>query len=128
LAKIEQNKLGATLEPATGHQGDQLGWIKTSPKCSPTHFLLRLMHVFYSRRKTAKKLGYFCLFRKPTYNKQSPTGRKFAQSGVDVMITIFCYFLPIFGEKIGVFLHNQCYDKILAKSSSSLSKTRQYFC
>jgi hypothetical protein len=25
------------------------------------------------------------------------------QAGVDVMITIFCDFFPIFGEKIGVF-------------------------
>jgi hypothetical protein len=31
--------------------------------------------------------------------------------GVDVMITIFCDF---FGEKIGVFLQNQCYDQNFA--------------
>jgi hypothetical protein len=31
--------------------------------------------------------------------------------GVDVMITFFCDFSPIFGEKIGVFLKNQCYDQ-----------------
>jgi hypothetical protein len=35
--------------------------------------------------------------------------------------------LPIFGEKIGGFLKNQCYDQIFSKSSSSLSKKRQYF-
>jgi hypothetical protein len=63
----------------------------------------------------------------------------------------FQRFLPIFGEKIGVFLKNQCYDHnfqrflpifgkksaffsktnvmitIFAKTSSSLSKKRQYF-
>jgi hypothetical protein len=73
------------------------------------------------------------------------------EAGVDVMITISCHFLPIFGEKIGAFLKNQCYDhnfqpflpifgeKIgailknqcydhnFAKSSSSSSKKRQYF-
>jgi hypothetical protein len=35
--------------------------------------------------------------------------------------------LPIFGEKIDVFLKNQCYDPILTKSRSSLGKKRQYF-
>jgi hypothetical protein len=35
--------------------------------------------------------------------------------------------LRIFGEKIGVFLKNQCHDQIFATSSSSLSKKRQYF-
>jgi hypothetical protein len=43
------------------------------------------------------------------------------------MITNFLRFGAIFGEKIGVFLKNQCYDKILAKASRSLSKKRQYF-
>jgi hypothetical protein len=35
-------------------------------------------------------------------------------AGTDVMITIFCDFLTIFGEKIGVFLKNQCYDQNFA--------------
>jgi hypothetical protein len=35
--------------------------------------------------------------------------------------------LPFFGEKIGVFLKNQCYDHIFAKTCSSLSKKREYF-
>jgi hypothetical protein len=68
--------------------------------------------------------------------------------GVDVRITIFgdlCQFSAkkmaffsltnvmikclqkVFGEKFGVFLINQCYDQIFSKSSSSLSKKRQYF-
>jgi hypothetical protein len=34
-------------------------------------------------------------------------GRKFAQSGVDVMITIF-------GEENGAFLKKQCYHPIFA--------------
>jgi hypothetical protein len=49
------------------------------------------------------------------------------RSGVDVLIAIFCDFLPIFCEKIGVFLKNQCYDKICSKTRSSFSKKRQYF-
>jgi hypothetical protein len=39
----------------------------------------------------------------------------------------FLRFSPIFAEKFGVFLKNQCYDQIFAKSSSSVSKKRQYF-
>jgi hypothetical protein len=39
----------------------------------------------------------------------------------------FLRFLPIFGEKNGVFLKNQCYDNIFAKNSSSLSKKRRFF-
>jgi hypothetical protein len=42
------------------------------------------------------------------------------QSGVDVMITIF-------GEKIGVFLKNQCCDQIFAQFSFVLSQKRQFF-
>jgi hypothetical protein len=39
----------------------------------------------------------------------------------------FLRFLPIFGEKIGVFLKNQCYDLIFRNCKSSLGKKRQYF-
>jgi hypothetical protein len=39
----------------------------------------------------------------------------------------FLRFLPIFGEKFGVFLKNHCYDHIFAKTSNSLSKKRQNF-
>jgi hypothetical protein len=42
-------------------------------------------------------------------------------SWVDVVITIFGDFLPIFGEKIGVFLKNQCYGPIFALFSFVLS-------
>jgi hypothetical protein len=35
--------------------------------------------------------------------------------------------LPIFGEKIGVFLKNHRYDHIFAKPSCSLSKKHQFF-
>jgi hypothetical protein len=37
----------------------------------------------------------------------------------------FLRFSPIFGEKIAVFLKNQCYDQFF--NSSSLSKKRQNF-
>jgi hypothetical protein len=43
----------------------------------------------------------------------------------------FLRFLPIFGEKIGFFLQNQCYDQIFAKTSRSWEKTpifRHIFC
>jgi hypothetical protein len=31
----------------------------------------------------------------------------------------FLRFLPIFSEKIGIFLKNQCYDNFFAKTSST---------
>jgi hypothetical protein len=34
--------------------------------------------------------------------------------------------LPIFGEKNGIFLNNQFYDTIFAKTSSSWSKKRHF--
>jgi hypothetical protein len=39
----------------------------------------------------------------------------------------FLRFLPIFGEKIGVFLKYQCYDQFFSKCSFVLSKKRQFF-
>jgi hypothetical protein len=48
-------------------------------------------------------------------------------SGVDVMITIFCDFPPIFGEKIGVYLKYQCYDQLFSKISFVWSQKRQFF-
>jgi hypothetical protein len=55
------------------------------------------------------------VIKKPPKVNNPPTGKynglKFAQSGVDGHN--FLQFLPIFGEKIGVFLKNQCYDQCL---------------
>jgi hypothetical protein len=39
----------------------------------------------------------------------------------------FRRFLPIFDEKIGVSLKNQCYDHFFSKTSIRLSKKRQFF-
>jgi hypothetical protein len=36
----------------------------------------------------------------------------------------FWRFLPIFGDKSSVFLKNQSYDQIFAKTSSSLSNKK----
>jgi hypothetical protein len=48
-------------------------------------------------------------------------------AGVDVMITIFCDFRQSSAKKIGVFLKNQSYDQIFAKTSSSLTKNANIF-
>jgi hypothetical protein len=42
--------------------------------------------------------------------------RDTARPGVDVIITNFCDFLPIFGEKDGDFLINQCCDHNFVKN------------
>jgi hypothetical protein len=39
----------------------------------------------------------------------------------------FLRFLTIFGEKIGVFIKNQCYDELFSKFSFVLSQKRQFF-
>jgi hypothetical protein len=48
--------------------------------------------------------------------------------GVDVMITIFCDFRQFSAKKLAFFSKTNVVIKIFAKTSSSLSKKRQYFC
>jgi hypothetical protein len=56
--------------------------------------------------------------------------------GVDVLIRIFCNFSQFSAEKNGVFLKNQCYDKLFVNTSNSFSKKaifspifwRKYLC
>jgi hypothetical protein len=50
--------------------------------------------------------------------------KKADHPGVDVMMTIFSNFTLFSWRKIGVFLKNQYYDQIFAKTSSSLRKKR----
>jgi hypothetical protein len=40
---------------------------------------------------------------------------------------LWSQFSAIFGEKIGVFLRNQCYDNFISKFSFVLSQKRQFF-
>jgi hypothetical protein len=47
--------------------------------------------------------------------------------GVDVMITIPCDFCQFSAKKISVFLKNQCYDQIFAKTSCTWSKKTPIF-
>jgi hypothetical protein len=46
--------------------------------------------------------------------------------GIDVMIAIFCDFCRFSAEKTGVFLKNQCYDQIFARTSTSFSKNASF--
>jgi hypothetical protein len=49
------------------------------------------------------------------------------RSGVDVMIIIFCDFRQFSAKKLAFFSKTNVIIKIFAKTSSSLSKKRQYF-
>jgi hypothetical protein len=49
-------------------------------------------------------------------------------TGVDVMITIFCYVCQFSLKKLAFFSKTNVMITIFAKTSSSLSKKRQYFC
>jgi hypothetical protein len=56
-----------------------------------------------------------------------PTRRHFIP-GVDVMITIFSDFFPIFcGKKMAFFSKTKCYDQSFSKSSSCLHKKMPIF-
>jgi hypothetical protein len=78
-----------------------MSWLKDRPKCNPTHFLPKIMLHFYLLKKVAKTLGLlFNLKQLPQRRgKQSPNWQNFAQSGVDVMITIFSVFCQFSAEK-----------------------------
>jgi hypothetical protein len=52
---------------------------------------------------------------------------KKARPGVDVMITIFCDFRQFLAKKLPFFSKTNVMIKIFAKTSSSLSKKRQFF-
>jgi hypothetical protein len=64
------------------NQGDQKRLLKSRPKCSPIHFLWKLMHIFFrGKRSRIIFATYFCNFHITTQTKQSNDRRKFAQSG-----------------------------------------------
>jgi hypothetical protein len=48
--------------------------------------------------------------------------------GVDAMITIFCDFRQFSAKKLAFFSKTNVMIEIFAKTSSSLTKKRQYFC
>jgi hypothetical protein len=54
--------------------------------------------------KVARKMcAIAILFKMTAQSYQSPNGRKFAKSGVDVMITIFCDFRQFSAKKLAFF-------------------------
>jgi hypothetical protein len=62
-------------------QGDQMRFWKSRPKCSPIHFLWKLLHIHYRRKSSPIILATYVVFTKTTQRKQSPNIRKFAQFG-----------------------------------------------
>jgi hypothetical protein len=76
----------------------------TRPKCCPTSFLSKSMHNL-NCEKVAQNvgLGYICNFQKAVRSKQSPFGQTFAQSGVDVMLAIFCDYRHFSAKKLAFF-------------------------
>jgi hypothetical protein len=78
------------------------------------------LHTFFSRAQSYKTFLGATKLRKGKFNNPS---------GVDVMATIFCDFLPIFVEKMAFFSKRlrKCYDQNLSKTSCGLCKKRQFF-
>jgi hypothetical protein len=64
-------------------QGDQMRLRKSRPKCRQILFLWKSIHNFCCGKKSAQLLvlHIYVIFTKTTQSKQSPIGRKFAQSG-----------------------------------------------
>jgi hypothetical protein len=97
--------------------GEVGAWYHDIVFSSKTHLFSKLMHTVYNRKKVAKISDTFIVFLKPAIMKQVPNRQK--------SIRDLCYdqkfmrFLPIFSEKIGVFLKNQYYDEFFSKTSSS---------
>jgi hypothetical protein len=86
--------------------------VKSRPKCSPIHTLSNVIPTFFSENRNSK--GHFSN-ESAQKSERSPKRRKFAQSDWDRCYDHnFLRFLTIFGEKIGVFLKNQCYGQIFA--------------
>jgi hypothetical protein len=65
------------FHPQIDDQSDQMRLWKNSPKCSPTH----LYTTFSWKKEPQLWTMHFCNFQKTDQRKQSPNGRKFAQSG-----------------------------------------------
>jgi hypothetical protein len=79
--------------------------------------------MYLGAAKMALKCGLFLNVQ----SKQPHIGRKFAQSGVDVMITIFCDFRQFSAKKLAFFSKNNVMITIFAKTISSLSKNANFF-
>jgi hypothetical protein len=63
-------------------QGDQKRLWKSRTKCSPIHFLWKLIYNFYRGKKSSLIIcAASVIFTKTTQSEQSPNRRKFAQSG-----------------------------------------------
>jgi hypothetical protein len=112
----------------------QAGWPDASeskwPNTWPNLFLSTLLHKFYRVKKRPEFWAIFEIFKQTDQCWQPPHRQKFAQSGVDVMITIFGDFSQFSAEKIAFFLNTNVminFFQYLAlfwvKNNNFLSKT-----
>jgi hypothetical protein len=66
----------------TSRQSDQMSLWKNRPRCSPNHFVSKLLHYFYfGKLYIVLKIGLILYFFVTAQSKQSPNRQKFAQSG-----------------------------------------------
>jgi hypothetical protein len=73
----------SSVNGGSGIQGGQRSLFKNRPKWDPAHFSSKLVHDFYRGKKVGQKFGLLLYFseKKTAQRKQSPTRRKFHQSG-----------------------------------------------
>jgi hypothetical protein len=87
---LELEKNGTTFEGISfsfsswnephSKQCDQMSWWENRPKCSPTRFC-QYQYVTLNVEKSGPKIWATFLILKTALRKQSPSRRKFAQSG-----------------------------------------------
>jgi hypothetical protein len=88
--------------PNALHQCDQMSLRKNRPKCSPSHFFDKIHTKLISvKKRSLPKWATAVIFQKNFL--QSPKIRKYAKSGVDVMITFFCDFCQFSAKKMAFF-------------------------
>jgi hypothetical protein len=51
-------------------QGDEISLRKNRPKCSPTHFCVKILYIFFCGKNSSKNLGYFSNILKNAQSKR----------------------------------------------------------
>jgi hypothetical protein len=69
--------------------------------------------IFMNEKVALHFWQHFCNYYKTVQSKRSPIARKLAQSGVDVMITIFGDFRQFSAKKLAIFSKTNAMIKIL---------------
>jgi hypothetical protein len=108
-------------------QGDQLSLLKNRPNCSPALFVKIITQLLPREKSTPKNWATSEFKKLPKGNTRPLCRRKFAQSGVDVMIPIFCDFSQFSAKNMAFLLNTNVMINFFSEFSFVLSQKRQFF-